>query len=273
MNHPKSRVLLPISSRSPERAEELALALCEGYGADLYLINTHTVPDQTPLTLPEERLEEERELAGEVLSLLIDQNPDVEVSSGVRIGHSLERLVINAASEHNIDLVVLDAEMFANESRLGRSILRRIARKADSDVIGVSGPGSIDEMRTILVPIADGPHSGLAVEAAAALLTARDVWVDVLHVIDPSSSEEEREAGTRLLRNALEQLENDRADDWLLEAEEVSEAIIEESEHYDLTVIGAPERNRLKRFLFGSTTDAVLSESKVPVLVAWRNEP
>lgn len=272
MSYSKSRVLVPLSSSSPDRAEELALALSEGYGAELYLVNPHTVPEQTPLTLPEARLEQERQDAREALSVVRDEHPGVNVSGGLRVGHDLESLVVNAASEHDVDLVVLDTGMFSDESRLSRSKVRRIARRSTCDVFVLSGPGSLADVRTILVPIAGGPHSGLATEATVALEAARDLWVDFLHVVPPSASEEEVEPANQLLHDALSRFGSDRADDWLLEAGDVAETVIEESQHYDLTVMGTPRRNRLKRFIFGSTTDSVVAESPVPVVVTWRNQ-
>lgn len=272
MSRTKSRVLVPITSSSPDRAEKLALALCEGYVADLYLINPHTVPDQTPLTIPEERMEQQREVSGEVLSILREEEPSVDISGGVRVGHNLESLVTRAASAHNVDLIVLDTDMFSVESRLRRSKVRRIARKATCDVVVISGPGSVDDLRTVLVPIAEGPHSGLAIEVAVALLTSMDVWIDVLHIVSPSASEEDLEQAHQLLRDALDRFESERADDWLLEAEDVAETIIGESDQYSLTIMGTPERNRLKRFFFGSTTDSVVADSNVPVIVTWRNQ-
>lgn len=270
MSQTKSRVLVPVTSTRPERAEALALALCEGYGADLYLVNTSSVPEQTSLPSPGERLE--REVSGEVQSISLDDDSGLNIAGGLHVGHSLESLVTNAASEHDVELIVLDTTMFSEESRLRRSKVRRIARRATCDVVVMSGPGSLENMRTILVPIADGPHSGLAVEVAVALESAREVWIDVLHVVPPSASRADTELADGLLRDGLERFGSERVDDWLLEAEDVSETIIEESTHYDLTVMGTPERNRLKRFLFGSTTDSVVSGSTVPVIVAWRNQ-
>lgn len=271
MSQSKSRVLVPITAPSPERAEALALSVCEGHGADLYLVGPQSSPGQTPSTPPEERLE--RASPGEVQSLSLDEGRGVNLAGGIRVGHSLESLVTNAASDHDVELVVLDSDMFPARSRLRRSKVRRIAQRATCDVLVVSGPGSLEDMRTILVPIADGPHSGLAVEAATAIASARDVWIDVLHIVPPSASRKDREQADRMLRDALGRFDSDRADDWLLEADDVAEAILEESTHYDLTIMGTPERNRLKRFLFGSTTDSVVSESTVPVLVSWRNQP
>lgn len=271
MTAPKSRVLVPITTTDSDRAAELALALCQGYGADLQLLNPLVVPEQIPLNQPEERLERERKAAEEALSLLEEGDHEVDISASVRVGHRLDSLVENATSEHNVDLVVLDVDMFAGEFSLGRSAIRRIARNAGCDAVVLSGPGTIEGLRTMLVPIAGGPHSGLAIEVAGALASATEGWVEFLHVVTPAS-EEDRQWAEEYLDEAVARLDNDRTDSWLLEADDAAEAIVEESEHYDLTIVGTPERHRLRRFLFGSTTDSVTAESTVPVLVAWNYE-
>lgn len=271
MNRSKSRVVVPLTSMSIDSATELALALCEGYGADLYLLDPLLVPEQTPLDRPEERLERERETAGEVLSVLQSGDHGVSVSGSVRVGHQLESLVINAASEHAADLVVLDADVFLEAFGMKRSGVERIARRVPCDVLVVSGLDSLADVRTVLVPIAGGPHSELIVGVARALATARDVWVDVLHVLPSTAPIEGRDAAERLIDEAVAAVDSERADRWLLEADDAAAAIIEESEQYDLTILGTPDRSRLKRFLFGSTTDTVVTEASVPVIVAWRN--
>lgn len=270
MTRSTSRLLVPITSTSPDRAEDLAMALAEGYGADIHFLNPIVVAERTPLTVPEKQLEQERKVAGEVLSVLVERDSDVKVDGGVRVGHNVRKLIVDAASEYNADLVVLDADMFSEEFGLRRRDIRRIARGVPSDVLVVGGTDSFENMRTVLVPIAGGRHSALAVEVSVALDAATDVWTDVLHVLPPGASVEDREDAEQLLAEALDEFESDRADDWLLESDDVPAAIIEEAHQYDLTVLGTPERSRLKRFLFGSTTDSVVDEATVPVIVAWR---
>lgn len=272
MNRTKSRILAPVTSGSPGRAAELALSLCVGYGADLQVLNPVVVPEQTPLDHPEERLQAERKTASEVLSLLREGNHGVRVSGSVRVGHRLGSLVVDAASEYNADLLVLDADALAAEFDLGGRAVDRLARNAPCDVVVTTGPGSVDGTRTVLAPVAGGPHSGLVLEVAAALSSAGGAWVEVLHVVHPSASEDDRRDAAQYLDDATAELDVERADSWLLEGDDVADAIVETSEYYDLTVVGAPRRSRIRRFLFGSTTDSVTAESTVPVLVVRRHE-
>lgn len=265
------RILLPISTTHPDRTAALTLSLCDGFGADLYLLNPHTLPEQTPLRVTESSSDRERKVAEEVMELSREAPQTIDVSGSVRTGRKLRSLIDDAASEHHIDLVVLDADMFSDDFGLGRSDIRRIARRASCDVLVMSGLNPADTLRTILVPIAEGPHSSLAVSVAKAIASADKSWVDVFHVISPEASESEQSEAERLLENAARKIGSDRADRWLLEADDAASAIIEQSEHYSLTVMGTPERNRLRRFFFGSKTDSVVTEASVPVIVAWND--
>jgi len=144
----------------------------------------------------------------------------------------------------------------------------RLAR--DTDVLTVDGRGETDRIASILVPVAGGRHSQLAVETAVALGRANDAAVDLFHVID-ADTDAAREDGQRVLDEALasvETHETDQIDTWLYETPGAPEAITEQSSYYDLTVMGAPTDSPLKRFVFGSTSKQVQKEASSSVIVA-----
>jgi len=144
----------------------------------------------------------------------------------------------------------------------------RLAR--DADVLTVDGRGETDRIASILVPVAGGRHSQLAVETAVALGRANDAAVDLFHVID-ADTDTAREAGQRVLDEALASVathETDQIDTWLYETPGAPEAITEQSSYYDLTVMGAPTDSPLKRFVFGSTSKQVQKEASSSVIVA-----
>lgn len=144
---------------------------------------------------------------------------------------------------------------------------------AQTDVLTVDGRGETDRIASILVPIAGGDHSQLAVETGVALARANDAAVDLFHVIE-EDSDAARDRGRTLLQSALASVpaDTDRVDTWLYEAPNAPEAIIEQSSYYDLTVMGAPTDNPLERFVFGSTSKQVQREAGSPVIVAHAAE-
>ena len=144
---------------------------------------------------------------------------------------------------------------------------------SDTDVLTVDGRGETDRIASILVPVAGGRHSQLAVETAVALGRANDAAVDLVHVLD-ADTDAGREAGQRVLAETLasvETRETDQIDTWLYETPGVPEAITEQSSYYDLTVMGAPTDSPLKRFVFGSTSKQVQKEASSSVIVAHAN--
>ena len=144
----------------------------------------------------------------------------------------------------------------------------RLSRKAD--VLTVDGRGETDRIASILVPVAGGDHSQLAVETAVALARANDAAVDLFHVIE-ADTDEARAAGRELLTEVVATVDSDdsdRIDTWLYETPGAAEAITEQSNYYDLTVMGAPTDSPLERFVFGSTSKQVQKEADSPVLVA-----
>jgi len=147
-------------------------------------------------------------------------------------------------------------------------------RLADrTDVLTVDDRGDVETVASILVPIAGGRHSQLAVEAARAIAAANDAAIDLFHVVETEGTAS-RERGEQILATAATALgEFDNVDTWLYEANSAAEAIIEQSTYYDLTVMGAPTVGPLERFVFGSTSTDVQQDADSPVVVAHAHSP
>lgn len=160
-----------------------------------------------------------------------------------------------------------------------------------------------DRVSSVLVAVGPGPHSGATVDAARRIAEATDAWLELFHVVpsdealaggdspevdgtdtarddgsdaaaddgEPAGrteSEDYGAAGERLLDSARDRLEDfDRVDRWLVEDRTAAGAIVEQSPYYDLVVVGAPTTGTVGRFVFGSTTDTVVDEAAVPVVV------
>jgi len=175
----------------------------------------------------------------------------------------------SVVSQHDPSVLVVKRHP---EQHLLAELLSDQAERLSSstDVLTVDGRGETDRIASILVPIAGGEHSQLAVETAVALARANDAAVDLFHVIE-DDSDAARDRGRTLLASALaavEQREPDRIETWLYESPDTSEAITEQSAYYDLTVMGAPTDGPLERFVFGSTSKHVQREADSPVIVA-----
>jgi nucleotide-binding universal stress UspA family protein len=207
------------------------------------------------------------ELSSTNAELLPESHRESHCSSttGIETGETLDPVV----SRHNPSALVVKRN---TGGRLFGGLFSDRAERLSTttDVLTVDGRGDTDRIASVLVPIAGGDHSQLAVETGLAVARANDAAVDLFHVIE-DDSEAARDRGQTLLDSvmaAISDAEADRVDTWLYEAPDAPEAITEQSRYYDLTVMGAPTDGPLERFVFGSTSKQVQREADSPVIVA-----
>ncbi|WP_050033846.1 universal stress protein [Halorubrum halophilum] len=166
---------------------------------------------------------------------------------------------------------------------------------ADATLEGADRAARPDRVSSVLVAVGPGPHSGATVDAAREIAEATDAWLELFHVVPTDdaladgsaatdgtgaeggtggsesgadASADYAATGERLLDAARDRLGGfDRADRWLVEDRSAAGAIVEQSPYYDLVVVGAPTTGTVGRFVFGSTTDTVVDDAEVPVVV------
>ena len=197
----------------------------------------------------------------------------------------------------------VDGEPSAGEdaARIGEPIVESaVAAAAGADAVaagttleGLDRAARLDRVSSVLVAVGPGPHSGATVDVAREIADATDAWLELFHVVptdsalaDASAGADEGEAvadtpesgngergdyaatGEGLLDAARDRLGAfDRVDRWLVEDRSAAGAIVEQSPYYDLVVVGAPTTGTVGRFVFGSTTDTVVNDAEVPVVV------
>jgi nucleotide-binding universal stress UspA family protein len=138
----------------------------------------------------------------------------------------------------------------------------------------------------ILVPVDGSSAAQLAVEKAMGLARAFDSRVSVMFVIDPypftgvgsdfaygqdaylSAATAEANAAIQTARSVLEAA-GVSVDTSVVESHAVWRGVVQtaESGQADLIVMGSHGRSGLERLVLGSVTQAVLSHTRLPVLV------
>lgn len=95
------------------------------------------------------------------------------------------------------------------------------------------------------------------------LALGSDARVDVVHVLDESAMDDEREEGTGILRAAERILDGvDHVDTDLVVAADVAAEIVARSDPCDVTVLGAPTAGLLEQFDFGTVPDTVMRRTE-----------
>lgn len=267
-------VLFPVTEGAhASDAPGLAVAaeLARDAGADLVVLVTATFPEQTPFVTAARTVADQRALARTLAGVAGESS--VEARGKVVVGRSHADTVLAAAAEPEVrTLVVSAAPSGRTLLGVGRTATGKLGRRADCDVVVTGGAVDLATTSSVLVPVAEGPHSGLAVDVSRALARAAGAWVELLHVVPSDADENRRRRGECVLAASEERLDGfDDASTWLLEAADPVDAIVEQSRYYDLTVIGAPRKGRLRRFVSGSTAREIRSGANGDVLTVRRN--
>jgi nucleotide-binding universal stress UspA family protein len=178
--------------------------------------------------------------------------------------------VLHAARTHDVDTLVVPSG--TGTGRLRKDATERIATHADADVVVVNGRRGFEKPPSILLPVAGGPHSGLAADVATTIATDCNAWIDILHVIDEDAPPHQREQAESLVDDIYHRITRpESTTTWVLEATDTTEALVEQSRYYGLAIIGAPTKGRLRRLIFGSTNTSVRKNAASVVLSVRNN--
>lgn len=263
-------VLVPLlTSDVPVVADQLRVAatLARMTDASLRIINPITALNRTP---EEYRREITAEDEQELVDWAVDQVSTSRGDGGFLSTPGLVRHIRRTVAANDIDTLVVPGK--SSTGLLRRGITERLATHANCDVITVNGQAGYDEMASILLPIAGGPHSGLAADVAQRIAATCDAWIDILHVVDEEASDHQREIVDAYLEAAYRRIARpETTTTWVLEAADATDAIIEQSAYYGLTVIGAPTKGRLRQFVSGSTNRSIRKNARSVILSARSN--
>lgn len=254
----------------------VATSLARVLDVPLVVLQPGRVAPMTPLKVPREELENYQTTVEEEIDAIQRSDPDLSVSGTVRVGHEMNRIIAEAAADCSASAVVVPDLAFA--SRFTRSgTAGRLADQVACDVVSVGGAGQLQNPRSILVPITDGPHFSSTIATATVLALATDAWLEVLHIIPEDPTEIRRNSGETLLHDAGVWADAITAmadttidvDSQLLESESVVKTILKQAVYHDAMVIGGSRKGRFERIIRGSRAGDIGTSAEVPVLMAW----
>ncbi|MGA9531344.1 MAG: amino acid permease [Anaerolineales bacterium] len=265
-------VLVPVADAEQGR-------ILGAYGAALAAVNQGEVlalhvihvPPQLPLTQGRLFLDEARA----VLDSLSAQAElrGVPIHRIVRLGRIPSEAVGQTAIENGTDLILLGWEGFTRSSgrRFG-SVIDPIVDNPPADVAVLRARG-VDSVRRILVPVAGGPNSRLAVSIAAQLAAARQdesVDVEVVHIVPTGADDAERVRAKQVFDYCLQGIDDRSIRTTIIEADAVGDAIVTEAVNHDLVIIGATEEPLFKNILVGTLPAWVARHSPGSVMMVKR---
>jgi amino acid transporter/nucleotide-binding universal stress UspA family protein len=250
--NPKSTLSLVLSAQR----------LCQAKDARVELLHMVPVPDQVPLSDAEKYMHPGREAMVEAMLYLAPQFP---ISSTLRYCRNVARGIVSAVRQKRVDLLILGWHGQAR-SRLFRlgSTIDPVMERAPCNVV-VLKDCSDRKYKRILVPLAGGPNGAFALEIASILADPDEGRIVAFTV----GGHRKFDIGTFVAEQLPHMhVPENRVESRVVNASNVSEAILREAEHYDLVVIGCTERPFLRSFATAPVPEVVAQRCPRPVVMA-----
>ncbi|WP_330631872.1 amino acid permease [Halocatena halophila] len=266
------RILVPVADpTSVEPMLSIALDLARDQNAEIEVLSVVTVPQQTPLEHGQEFVDAHRAVIDAAFDVAADRAPSIPICGTIRIGHGAGKAILNTIEQHDVDCTVLGwrGSTRRREFIFG-STVDPVVRKANSDVL-VKRIGHEMPIDSLLLPTAGGAHGRLAADIAGSIARANDASVDILHV----TGDEGHDTATieAWFDDAEQRLDGVPTQTILSESKVVTDEIVERSDAYDITVIGAARGGFLRRLLFGDVPEAVGKRAKHSVILVKKHDP
>jgi len=265
-------VLVPVANQEQARIlSQIGSILAQDQQGEVMALHVVHVPPQ--LTLGEGRLmlKEGRPY----LETVIEQakKRDVPVHTMIRLGRNVAEAVRKTAVENASDLIVLGWPGYTNTTgRLFGSVIDPIVDDPPTD-IAVVRYRAYRPLLSILVPIAGGPNSCRAVKMAVSMARASEngpVKVTALHIVPVGASNGDLVRAQQACRDALQGINYEHLERRVVEGANVVETILEETEGYDLIIVGATEEPLFRNLLMGNISEEVARRAEVTVVMFKR---
>ena len=263
------QILVPVAN--PANAAKLmnyATRIARDKDGEMLVMSMAIVPEQTPLS------EAKRFVAGseEAINEALKHAPeDIPLSSTVRYGHNAARGIIGAIKEHDSNMVILGwrGRSRLRDFALGSTIDPVIERASCDAIVVKLGPDI--QPKKILVPVAGGPHSPLALEIASIMAESFGAEITMVHVLGRGITEQQ--AREYMIAPILESLEDKSkiASIKFIEQGDVADLIIAESRDYDMVIVGSAEGKLSRQVIFGSIPERIGKESDKIVMMVKKN--
>ena len=242
----------------------------EAKDASMNLIHMVPVPEQVPLVDAEEFMLEGKEGILESMMYFVMNFP---ITTTIRYCRNIARGILSAVKEKKIDLLIMGwhGRPRGGTFKLGSTVDLMLER-SPSNVVVLKDIGN-QKFNRILVPWGGGPHGALALEIAN-IIAERDKSEVVLLVVSKPEAKDspvqvdeifegKQEANKEFIRIKS------------VTATNVTNAILKESEHYDLVIIGSTRDPLIYQVTRDSISHPIARKCRKPMMIVkasgkWR---
>jgi nucleotide-binding universal stress UspA family protein len=254
-------VLVPVAN--PASAKGLfavanALAPSGGGRAlTLSVVNPSRITD-------EHTLKDFQTVLGEIIDASIKTGFTPEALTTV--ASETRREISRVARLHRCESLLLGLRRFdAHESA---AYIEKLMRSVDSDVVVLRAPHrwQLDGVKKILVPVGGHPdQSTLRARLLSSLCRSGAEEISYMRIVPTGTPARERDLAVReMTRLARDEAHRD-CRELVVEADDVVRAVCEQSQDYDLVILGLQHMGRRQRRI-GKIPAAIANQTKVPLI-------
>lgn len=233
------RLLVPVlSTRRAAALLAVAGSILKARGGSGSLLGVVEVARGEPISKGMAVARRYRRLLNRITELEAESHAGFGVE--VRVAHNATQGIREAVYERRVDLVVLEWPAAGLRRGAGQVIASLVADPpADLILVRPDPAGEASRLRRVLVPVRGGPSARLALLTAAAIASAQDAEMTVMHVYRPGLSEERRRREAQRFRELAAGAGLEAARSVEIDSDRPRAAIAEEAAKNDLTVLGA----------------------------------
>jgi amino acid transporter len=265
-------VVVPVATQEQARIlGQIGAILAQANQGEVLALHVVRVPLQ--LTLGEGRVFLKAGRA--FLETVIQQAKarEVPVHTIIRLGRDVAEAVRKTAEENASDLILLGWPGHTRTAgRLYGSVIDPIVDDPPTDV-AVVRYRQHRPLHSVLVPVAGGPNSRLAIKMAVNMARAREegpAQVTLLHVLPVGSGESDLVRAERVFDDVLAGINYERVERRVVEGTGVVEAVLDQAKGYDFIVIGATKEPLFRRLLMGNIPEQIARRAQVTVIMVKR---
>lgn len=272
------RIAVALEASSPiEQLLRTALDLAADNDGEVLIVSVITKPPSSPFSLFRDEFIKQKFCGDrqEILdrALSVADGSGVPIRGRLLVAHDVSRAIEQAVSEFGCDTVLLGwNDRRRTEAVFGRNV-DRVVTRASCDVLVEKIGQTAETVERVLLPAGKGPNTDLAANVARAIAVANDAGIDVLRLLRPGATPEERADAHQHVNTVRETLEPVGDVSLVVrETESISKAIIEATGDCDVTVLGATDRTWTQRLVVGPTPEKVVRNARNTVIVTKRGD-
>jgi basic amino acid/polyamine antiporter, APA family len=270
INPTTARGLVELASRLAEHQEDTSISLMSVI--------------KVPTTITEVEISAIIEKSKATRTALLDQTApiaqkrNVAISAKVKAANTVESAIYKELQSPNpVCMILLGWPSLDTKLKIPHNIIKEVMVNARQDVLILRNRG-IENIHKILLPIAGGPNTRLALNLAASLAYQPGIQITVLHLTPEGLDDENMEDALLFTQEMVEEAFG-KLPEWMViqvkPAPSASEGILTtiQSGGYDLLIIGAGGDVFSYHTLFGTLDDILVETVTCSMLIVRHYQP